>query len=171
MAKETYEGRLACSGDGDLLADESRRVGTKTVGVFDEGGDPVLDENDEQVMVQVPIVRFGKNHGRSVAHDPDKDEFVFLSPGDDSHNDRHSKRAKEVVGTQHGDADMPGYAGTPDKPTKGMEHHFGVLEDDEHFSKGAMREDGAVTNTKLKRHSDRISPRMSSHTHQHRVGA
>jgi len=168
MADE-YEGRLQCDGYGNLLADESRPAGTATVPAHDANGEPIEDANGEPVTVTVSLVRYGKNHGRPVAHDTKSDKFVFIKPGEPSHNERHHKKDIHLQGTQVDDPDMPGYAGTKEKPTKGNEHHFGVLEDDDHYEKGAEL-GGKVTNTRMRMSADKQAARESSHTHQHKVG-
>ena len=164
MARDEYEGRMECDGNGNLLASEVRNVGTHVVPVFDEDGNPVEDANGEQLTVTVPILRYGKNHGRPIAHDKDNDKFMFIDAKDKSHNERHSKQALEVVATQTVDPDLPGYAGTKAKPTKGYEHHFGVLEDDDHYDADAPN------NTRLRQLPDKVAARASSHTHQHKRG-
>lgn len=60
--------------------------------------------------------------------------YVFLQPGEPSHNARYEERALEIVATQDADENAPGYAGTESSPTEGNEHHFGVTEDDPHVS-------------------------------------
>lgn len=170
MAKDEYVGRLQCDGNGNLLADESRNAGSTTVAVHDANGEPVEDADGNQVTVTVPLVRYGKNHGRPVAHDTKTDKFFFIEAGEPSHNERHHKQNVDLVGTQDQVPEDPGYAGTKDKPTKGNEHHFGVLEDDPHYAKGATDSQSRVTNTKLKFDADKAAAKASSHTHQHKGG-
>ena len=50
--------------------------------------------------------------GFPVAHDVDNNVYVFLAPGEPSHNERHSSgNLLEMVATQSVDPDLPGYAG------------------------------------------------------------
>lgn len=129
MPEGTYEGRLVADGNGNLLAYEARRVGTSTVAVHGVDGEPLLNENGEQIVIEVPMFRYGKNHGKAVVYDEDNDNFRFLKKGEPSHNEQHHKNAVEMVLTQDQDPDSPGYAGTPSKPVEGMEHHFLTGED------------------------------------------
>ena len=66
--------------------------------------------------------------------------FVFLQPGELSHNDRHHSQFADVVGTTDETADQ-----------EGNEHHFGPTEDDPH-------RDG------LKFGPDKIEAKITSHT-------
>ena len=125
MASEVYEGRLVADGNGNLLADERKKVGTKSIVVKDENDEIMLDDDGNSVVIELPVFRFGKNHGKPVAYDEDKDRFVFVKPGEPSHNERHHQKFAETVPTQDQDSDQPGYAGTKSKPTEGNEHHFG----------------------------------------------
>jgi len=99
----------------------------------------------------------GDNAGAPVIYDLASDEFHFIQPGDPSHNELHHKKIAGIVGTQADDPDAPGYAGTAENPTKGNEHHFGVLDDDPH-------KDG------LKFDPDKVAAKRYGHTHSHKVG-
>jgi hypothetical protein len=83
--------------------------------------------------------------------------FVFIQPGEKSHNARHSTNTAEIVGTQTEDEDAPGYAGDPGNPTEGNEHHFGVDPDDPHA-------DGLIFDP------DKISARITGHTDAYKGG-
>lgn len=85
-------------------------------------------------------------------------EYVFLEPGEKSHNARHHKNEVGVVITQHEDPEQPGYAGTKAKPTKGHEHHFGPAEDDPHY------DENSPNNTKLIQLPDKQAATLSGHT-------
>jgi hypothetical protein len=165
-----YVGRLACDGDGNLLAHEAKQVGTKLVQVHDADGEPVYDDAGNEITLEVPIFKYGKNHGKAVAYDPDKDCYVFVADGEPSHNERFHENEAHIVGTQAVDPDLPGYAGTVDEPAEGTEHHFGVLPDDPHYHGGAAL-DGVITNTKIVNDSDKVAVKAASHTHQHKDGA
>lgn len=171
MAKETYEGRLMGDGSGHLLAYEARQVGTKTVVVHDADGEPVVDENGTEVTMSIPVFKFGKKHGKQIAHDPESDTYVFVKDGEPSHNERHHVQTLEIQGTQSNQPTEPGYAGTQDEPTPGMEHHWGPLEDDPHYSEGATDGLERVTNTRPLSDPDSVAPLVSSHTSQHRGAA
>jgi len=107
-----------------------------------------------------------------IAWDPDSETFVFIGPGEPSHNERHHKQFAEVVGTQDQDPELPGYAGTAEDPVEGAEHHFGVLESDPHYKEGAVSPlSGKVTNTQLRQLPDSVARTTGGHTHQHKVGA
>jgi len=164
-----YEGRMYCDGNGNLLADERRIVGYKTVTVTDAEGEPMLNGEGQAITAEVPIFKYGKNHDRPIAYDESTDGFRFLKQGEPSHNEQHHKQFAALVGTQSVDPDLPGYAGTKDKPTKNNEHHFGVLEDDPHYEKGATNPvTGVVTNTRTRQLPDVMAVRTGGHTHQHK---
>lgn len=93
----------------------------------------------------------GERAGYPIAYDEDSDTFVFIKQGEPSHNERHHKQFAGIVGTQDVDPDLPGYAGTKDKPTKGNEHHF-----DAHPGH--------------KQDPDSIAKLTGGHTHQHKGG-
>lgn len=151
-----YSGRLACDGEGNLLAHEATKIGEKTVVITDDTGEPILDEAGQAMTVAVPLFKFGKNHGKPVAfHDG---SYVFLQPGEPSHNDRHELNVVEMTGTQDKNPDQPGYAGTQDDPVEGHEHHWGPLEDDPHFK------EGAPNNTKIVNDPDKVAALITSHT-------
>lgn len=114
----------------------------------------------------------GEHADEPIAYDPDGDRFVFVQPGEPSHNERHHQQFATVVGTQSVDPELPGYAGTPEDPVEGAEHHFGVLPDDPHFEEGAVSPlSGRVTNTRLRQLPDKVAMRTGGHTHQHKAGA
>lgn len=113
----------------------------------------------------------GDHAGEPIAYDESRDGFFFVKPGEPSHNARHHEQFVGVVVTQDQQPDMPGYAGTADNPTEGHEHHFGVLPDDLHYEEGATDGDGKVTNVRAPQLPDKVSAKISGHTHQHKVGA
>jgi len=102
--------------------------------------------------------------------------FVFVQPGEPSHNDRHHQRfaQSQRPGGEFSDV----IDGTVDEsmiPVNGDRslintdettnaHHFGVLEDDPHYHEGAQTEAGRVTNTKAGTITDAISARITGHT-------
>lgn len=65
--------------------------------------------------------------------------YVFVLRGEQSHNKRHEENVVTMVMTQVDDPEQPGFAGTPDDPTEGMEHHWGALEDDPHYDPDAPK--------------------------------
>ena len=158
----TYEGRLMCDGYGNLLADESRRVGEKEITLTDDDGEALLDANQQVISVKVPIFKFGKDHGKPVAFH--EGSYVFLNSGDDSHNERHHENFAEISGTQHDDETAPHYAGTADSPAEGREHHFGVLEDDPHYDAEAEG------NTRLRFDADKVAATVTGHTSAYKGG-
>jgi hypothetical protein len=86
----------------------------------------------------------GDKKGYPVAYH--EGNFVFLNPGDASHNDRNHKQFAEIVGTQDEDPDAPGYVSKDDKDNQ---HHF---------------DDPNGQPSKLSFHPDAIAPRVTSHT-------
>jgi hypothetical protein len=73
--------------------------------------------------------------------------YVYLNPGEASHNDRNHKQFAGIVGTQSEDPDAPGYV---DENDEDNQHHF--------FNpvKGEP--------STLSFHPDAIAPRVTSHT-------
>lgn len=131
-----YHGRLKCDGSGNLLADESKLVGYKTVIVEH-------DELDEPVEIQVPMFKYGKNHDRPVAyHDG---SYIYLKDGEDSHNERHHQAFAE-------------FAGTTDAGNKGEAHHLEAQEGDPHYEATAPRK------TRLRYDKDDVAATMTGHT-------
>jgi hypothetical protein len=91
----------------------------------------------------------GPREGEPVAyHDG---SYIFIKPGELSHNERHHENFAGVVLTQTEDPDAPGYAGDEDDPTEGNEHHFAVQEDDPHYN--GVRND-----------PDKVAARITGHT-------
>lgn len=155
----TYNGRLMCDGEtGHLLADESKRIGEASVAVHDDSGEPVIGPDGvTQLVVVVPIVKYGQNHGRPVLFEDGIHRF--LEEGEASHNERYETGKVVVVATQVDNPDLPGFAGTKDKPTEGNEHHWGATPDDPHFEEGA-----GPWNTRVKSAPDRFSRIRTGHT-------
>lgn len=145
MSEGVYEGRLMTDGNGNLMADESVNVGEKRILVYDENGELVTDDSGQAIAITIPVVHYGENHGKPVrAHEG---SYVFLAPGEPSHNQVHHQQFAEMTGTQDVDPDAPGYAGTPDDPTEGAEHHWDVTDPAD-----------------LKFDADIISAQLSGHT-------
>lgn len=87
--------------------------------------------------------------------------YVFVQPGEPSHNKRHESNVIEMVMTQDQVEDMPGFAGTPDNPVEGREHHWGPLEDDAHFDADARNK------TKTVFDPDVVAAKITGHTEAH----
>jgi hypothetical protein len=85
----------------------------------------------------------GDRAGYPVAYEDG--QYIFIGPGEPSHNARHEENVLEMVATQDVDESLPGYAGTPDNPTEGAEHHWDAapspLEPDAVSAKGAGHTD------------------------------
>lgn len=163
-----YRGRLMCDGQGNLLADESKRVGDRLAQVYDGDGNEILVDG-EPLVVSQPVFRYGSNHGRPVAlHEG---SYVFLNAGEDSHNERHHKQFATIDGTQSADPERDSYAGggPGDKDAKpGTEHHWAVPEDDPHY------DSDTDNNTRLRYSPDKVAATETSHTDayegKHEVG-
>lgn len=98
----------------------------------------------------------GDRAGHPIAWDEDDEIFVFLKPGEPSHNERHHKQFADVQGTQSVDPDLPGYAGpSAEEATEGNEHHW---EENLDFSEVRQLPDAQARLT-------------GGHTHQHREDA
>lgn len=163
MSTETYTGRLVTEG-GHLMAHEATKTGEITQAIFDASGNPVLDELGAQLTITLPVFKYGKLHRRPVAYDPATNSYVLLKPGEPSHNDRFHQQFVGVETTQAVDPEQPGFAGTPDDPVEGREHHWSALPDDPHYSEGATDSKGVVTNTLTKSHPDTVAPLVTGHT-------
>lgn len=98
----------------------------------------------------------GPREGEPVAYD--NGSYVFVQPGEKSHNERHHQNYVDVEGTNDETA------GTQDSPTAGQEHHWGPLEDDAHYSANAPR------NTRLRFDADKLAARVTSHTEAYKNG-
>jgi hypothetical protein len=92
MPTGEYHGRLAADGNGNLLAWEEEQIGEQTVTVHDSEGNVVTGPDGNALTMQIPIIRYGENHGLPVAADPDTNTFVFVQAGEPSHNQRHHKQ-------------------------------------------------------------------------------
>lgn len=103
---DTYTGRLACDGDGNLLADD----------------------------------------GQPVAHDPQQGAYVYVTPGEPSHNERHHKNYVPTTVTSE-----PLYNAAGELVYPGDPHHDAPTPDDPHFAG-------------LLFHSDEDGPVQTSHT-------
>ena len=77
--------------------------------------------------------------------------YVFLNPGDESHNDRHHEQFAEIVRTE--DADAPESS-----------HHAGTLQDDPHLSAGAPN------GTQLRFSPDKVAATETGHTDAYTKG-
>lgn len=128
MSEGVYEGRLMTDGNGNLLADESVNIGEQKVFVYDENGNPVTDGAGNVLSITIPVTKYGENHGKPVkAHEG---SYVFISLGEPSHNQTHEQNRLEMVATQDQDPEAPGFAGTPDSPEEGAEHHWDAPDPD-----------------------------------------
>jgi hypothetical protein len=143
-AKEHYEGRLMCDGNGNLLAHEATLVREKEITVMDDEGDSVLDESGAPLTVRVPIFKHGKNHGRPVAADEDGN-YVFVEANEPSHNDRHHERFVVVDATS-------------DASNEGEEHHDAPTPDDPHY------DESAENSTRLRVDADKLAAVSTGHT-------
>jgi len=97
----------------------------------------------------------GPDKGKAVAYDTDTDTYVFVKPGEPSHNERHHLQFAEPTPTQDVDPELPGYAGQSDDPAEGAEHHFDQPDPE---------------SSELKFHPDLLAAEISGHTNQHRLG-
>ena len=95
----------------------------------------------------------GPRKGDPVIYDDDNDNFRFLEHGEPSHNEKYHKKFAEPIPTQDVDPDLPGYAGTADKPVKGSEHHFLPIDD----------------RPEIRTLPDKVSAKASGHTHSHKL--
>jgi len=153
-----YRGRLMCDGYGNLLADESKRVGDRQVQVFDDQGNALLVDG-EPLIVSTPVFTYGENHGLPVA--AHEGSYVFVSAGDKSHNERHHQQFTEIDGTQSGDPDLDSYAGGAPgaKDAKpGNEHHWAVDNGDPHYDADTE------ANTRLRFSADKVAATETGHT-------
>lgn len=133
-----YNGRMESDGNGNLLASEGEFAGFPIA--FHEGS------------------------------------FVFVQPGESSHNERHHVQFAQSARPDGSTSDL--IDGTVDEtqiPEGGdmslvnvgggvNEHHFGALEDDPHYSEGAVDEFGRVTNVKPKTIPDALASVITGHT-------
>lgn len=148
-AKGTYSGRLMCDGYGNLLADESKFVGYKEILLEDDEGNAILDNVGAPTVVRVPQFKFGENHGDPVAYH--EGSYVFLEPGDDSHNDRHHQQFVE-------------FESTTDENEAGQEHHLEIQPDDPHY------DEGSDNKTRLHFDADKHAATMTGHTDAYKGG-
>jgi hypothetical protein len=150
-----YHGRLLTDGLGNLLADETTKVGEKTISVHDESGELVLDENGNALQVVVPIVKYGKNHGKPVAEH--EGSYVFVQKGEPSHNERHHERfTDEISGTV--DESMTDDETLVNVTKTENQHHFGVQEDDPNYNADAPN------GLQVKLLPDSVSATQTGHT-------
>jgi hypothetical protein len=104
-----YHGLIWTDGNGNLLA-------------YDATFDPTTGE-------ETP----GPNHGRPIAYH--EGSYIFLNPGEPSHNERHSVNVLEVDGTV--DASMTDDESLVNADSTENAHHFAVQEDDPHYDPDA----------------------------------
>jgi hypothetical protein len=84
--------------------------------------------------------------------------YVFLGPGEASHNARHHQQFAEMTGTVDASmTDDPDLVNADDVTNR---HHFGVLEDDPHYDP----DPNSRTGTKPSLEPDAISAIASGHT-------
>lgn len=99
--------------------------------------------------------------------------YVFVQPGEQSHNERH--HVQFAQSTVAGGGTVDAIAGTVDASMTDdpdlintdestNPHHFGTLEDDPHYEAGYTKDNGEVSNTRPKLIPDTIAPRMTGHT-------
>lgn len=159
---ETYTGRLACDGDGNLLADERTIVGSSTIVAHDEDGNVVYDDTGAAVEISLPTVKYGKNHGRPVAHDPEGNRYIFVEPGESSHNDRHHQQFVVMEGTV--DEGMTDDESLVNAGNGENMHHFAPTEDDPHYSPTSPG------GKRLKNDPDRVAATATGHTEAYTNG-
>lgn len=97
----------------------------------------------------------GPRKGEPVAYD--EGQYIFVAPGEPSHNARHHRQFAEVDGTV--DESMTDDPDLVNAEIGGENtHHFGVVEDDPHF-------DGDADNlTRLTQLPDAQAAKVSGHT-------
>lgn len=158
-----YEGRLQTDGNGNLLAYDATIRGQQLVPLFDGAGNPMLNADGTQITMLMPILDVGPSHGLPVAaHDG---SYVFVSPGDPSHNERHQQNVLGLDPTQDVDPELPGFAGNDEADgIEGTAHHFGVLPDDPHYQEGATNARGLVNNTNARLDPDSVAHLVTGHT-------
>lgn len=104
----------------------------------------------------------GEHAGFPVAyHDG---SYIFVAPGELSHNKRHEDNVLEVVVTQDQDEDSPGFAGTPDNPVEGHDHHWGATPDDPHYA------EGQPFDTQVTVDPDAVAAKVTGHTEAYTNG-
>lgn len=96
----------------------------------------------------------GDRAGDPVAYD--EGHYIFVEPGEPSHNERHHQQfvgfAPTVDETQTDDPELVNAGGGENM------HHFGVLEDDDHY------DEEADNHTRLTTLPDKRSVKASGHT-------
>lgn len=98
----------------------------------------------------------GEDAGLPVAAAEDG-TYVFVQPGEPSHNERHEKNTVGMFSTQDEDPDQPGYAGTKKEPVEGAGHHWDPLDSDPHLH--GLRFD-----------PDRVAVTITGHTEAYKNG-
>lgn len=88
--------------------------------------------------------------------------YVFVGPGEPSHNERHHQNAVNVAGTV--DESMTDDPSLVNVTADTNQHHFNVLPDDPHYQEGATDSFGRVTNVKVKTNPDAIAAKITGHT-------
>lgn len=120
-----YRGRLACDGQGNLLADEGEYAGYPVA--FHDGS------------------------------------YVFVQPGEPSHNDRHHKQFTEpITGTV--DESMTDDPDLVNADSTTNAHHFETQPDDPHYDEEASNK------TRVKQNPDSLSRYMTGHTESWKRG-
>lgn len=142
-AEGIYRGRLMCDGQGNMLADESQRVGDRIRAVYDENGQPIMGPDGTELVVSEPVFRYGSNHGRPVAMH--EGSYVFLGAGEPSHNERYHQQ-------------FVTFEATTDESNEGEAHHLSVQPDDPHYDADTEN------NTRLRFSPDKVAATETSHT-------
>jgi len=102
----------------------------------------------------------GEYQGYPVAYH--EGNFVFVQPGELSHNQRHHKNYVQPNPTV--DTSMTDDASLVNADESTNAHHFGIQSDDLHYEEGATDSQGRVTNTRIQNIPDAIAPRATGHT-------
>jgi hypothetical protein len=138
---ETYRGRLAADGAGNLLAYEAEVMGESVVPAFDSNGNALINPDGSQVMVSVPVVRFGDNHNKPVYHDTENNVYKYVAQGEPSHNQRAQLQVAQFEPTVSTEM-IPEEGGDPSMVNSGdgeNMHHFEVQPDDPHYDADSPR--------------------------------
>lgn len=98
----------------------------------------------------------GERAGFPVAYDPDSDSYVFVNPGEPSHNERHHKRFAQMQGTV--DASMTDDPSLVNADKDNNAHHFETQPDDAHYDKNAPNR------TRVRFDPDAVAAVITGHT-------
>lgn len=103
----------------------------------------------------------GPRKGDPVAFD--EGQYIFVGPGEPSHNERHHQRFAAFEGTI--DESMTDDPSLVNATADENAHHFGPVEDDSHF------DPDAENNTRLRQLPDNQAAKLSGHTDGYTGGA